>query len=191
MTYNTASGVPIPQGTDAFNPPAQFRDWADGDDAFNNALNVNLDSERTALAPPKLRDGILCWVRTTKTLWSYQGTTWVILAAPLQSGVVTPAANFTISPTTTQLYRSTDGIVTFAVYAARTTGTTIALNEALVTLPAGFRPDVTDSVVGGGYADGTGGPVAANIRVQPGGTVLYVGPTGKNIVLASVSYKAA
>ena len=116
MTYNTASGVPIPQGTDAFNPPAQFRDWADGDDIFNNLLNVNLDSERTALAPPKLRDGIFCWVRGTKTLWSYQGTTWAVIwssgtpfamaagsADILQSGTVVnfPAGRFTVPPIVT------------------------------------------------------------------------------------------
>ena len=83
MTYTTASGIQIPQGTDAFNPPAQFRDWADSEAEFDNFLNVNLDSERTALAAPQLRDGVFCWVRATQTLWCYQGTTWVILAAPL------------------------------------------------------------------------------------------------------------
>lgn len=79
--YTTASGIQVPQGPDSFSPTAQFKDWADGEAVFDNFLNVNLDSERTALSAPKLRDGVFCWVRATSTLWVYQGTTWRTNAA--------------------------------------------------------------------------------------------------------------
>lgn len=144
MTYTTASGVQIPQGPDAFNPPAQFRTWADGDDVFNNFLNVNLDSERTALAPPKLRDGVFCSVRTTKTLWVYQGTTWVIAGGPLQVGTFGSDGNGTVSGST--LVRDPFGWVDLTATTARTNSTTYATSLILGVLPVGFRP-VQDTVV--------------------------------------------
>lgn len=131
--YTTASGVPIPQGTDAFNPPAQFKAWGDAASITDNFYNVNLDSDRTSLAAPQLRDGIFCWVRGTKTLWSYQGSTWVKMIAPADTAVLTPAAGITI---VAQSLTKQNGMVTLNL---RCTGT-IFSGTLLTTLPVGFRP---------------------------------------------------
>ena len=76
MTYTTASGEVIPQGTDAFNPPAQFKTWADHGALWHNRIVVALDANRTALAAPELRDGIECYVTGTDITWLYEGSTW-------------------------------------------------------------------------------------------------------------------
>lgn len=137
MTYTTPSGVQIPQGTDAFNPPAQFKTWADGDDAFNNCLNVNLDSDRTALAAPTLRDGILCWVRSTKTLWSYQAGWTVVwsdsgwIPFPFASGW----SDFTPTSWGSVAYRKVGSRVTLRGVPTSSSGFLL-----IGTLPAGFRP---------------------------------------------------
>jgi hypothetical protein len=73
MTYTTGSGVPIPQGTDAFNPPAQFKDWGDKAATYENHVVVALDSERLALVAPVLRDGLRCYVSGTGIEWLYLG----------------------------------------------------------------------------------------------------------------------
>ena len=137
--YTTASGIQIPQGTDAFNPPAQFRDWADSEAEFDNFLNVNLDSERTALAAPQLRDGVFCWVRATQTLWCYQGTTWVSMFN--DTGWLTPALlsgwiNFG-APYRICQYRRINGIV---YVTGLLKGGATAASTPVLNLPAGFRP---------------------------------------------------
>ena len=131
--YNTASGVPIPQGTDAFSPATQFKGWADAEAVYDNFFNVNLDSDRTSLASPQLRDGVFCWVRGTQILWSYQGATWVKTLAPIETAVLTPASGITI---VAQSLTKQNGMVTLNL---RVTGT-IFSGTQLTTIPVGFRP---------------------------------------------------
>lgn len=76
MPYITASGVSIPQGTDAYTPPTQFKVWGDKAATYENRVVVALDSDRTALASPVLRDGLECYVTATGITWLYRGTVW-------------------------------------------------------------------------------------------------------------------
>jgi len=76
MTYTTASGEVIPQGPDAFNPPAQFKTWADHQAMWNSRVIVPLDANRTALASPELRDGVRCLVTGTGIEWLRVGGVW-------------------------------------------------------------------------------------------------------------------
>ncbi|WP_193510492.1 hypothetical protein [Cryobacterium sp. BB736] len=69
--YTTASGVPIPQGTDSFSPPTQFKNWADKADTYHWDVTVATDSERNALAAPVRRNGLRCYVTGTGILWVY------------------------------------------------------------------------------------------------------------------------
>lgn len=169
MTYTTASGVLIPQGPDAFNPAPQFREWADGDDVFNNLLNVNLDADRTTLAPPQLRDGILCWVRDTKTLWSYQAgwstvwsdTGWI--TPTLLNGWI-PFGGSYRGPA----YRRLGGVVYIK---GLIKGGTAAPGTVIFTLPSGFRPSTYDV-----YATWGNG----------GGNALEISPTG-NVVVGDIA----
>lgn len=76
MPRTDSSGVQTPVGTDAFNPIPQFTTWQDGNAAYNNFRVVDLDTDRTALAAPVLRDGLLVYVKATKLYWPYQGSAW-------------------------------------------------------------------------------------------------------------------
>lgn len=76
MPYITASGVQIPAASDAFNPNAQFTAWADKASTYDNVLVVAVDSDRTSLTAPELREGLLVYVKATEILWSYDGADW-------------------------------------------------------------------------------------------------------------------
>jgi len=142
MPYITQSGVSIPQGPDAFTPAAQYKGWADAEAVYDNFFNVALDSDRTSLAAPQLRDGIFCWVRATQTLWSYQGTSWVNMLN--DTGWATPTlqnswVNFG-APYRNCAYRRINGIV--YVEGLLKSGTATA-NTVVFNLPAGFRPSAS------------------------------------------------
>lgn len=95
--YTTVAGEQIPQGPDAFNPPAQFKTWADHAALWHNRIVVALDANRTALAAPELRDGLECYVTGTDVTWLYEGSSWRSLSNPFSqaAGKVAAAANTT------------------------------------------------------------------------------------------------
>lgn len=137
--YTTASGAPIPTGTDAFNPTAQFKAWADWTAKYENRVIVNLDTDRTALATPVLRDGLECYVTATDKVWLYEGTTW--RATSDDTGWISPTLtggwiNFGVPYRNCQ-YRRINGVVyvTGLIKGGTTAASTVVLN-----LPAGFRP---------------------------------------------------
>lgn len=116
MTYTTASGVVIPQGTDAFNPPAQYKTWADKAATYEYFTSVQLDSDRTALAAPEKRDGLYCYVRATKILWVYDGawkpweSDW-ISATP----IVTAQSGSFVSVTATLRWKYSAGAAVYLI----------------------------------------------------------------------------
>lgn len=181
--YITASGVSIPQGPDAFTPPTQFKGWGDAEASYDNFLNVNLDSDRTSLAPPILRDGIFCWVRGSQTLWAYQSSTWVKMIAPAETAVLTPAAGITI---VSQSLTKQNGLVTLDL---RVTGT-IFSGTLLTTLPVGFRPAA--AWLAGAAAVIGSTPYAAATQIGTDGTIYGYTPSSGSFAFGiSCSYLPA
>lgn len=84
MTYLTASGVPIPQGTDAFSPPAQFKDWGDKSATYENHVIVATVADRNALATPVLRPGLLVHVLADSSTYLYLNSSagWWLWSKP-------------------------------------------------------------------------------------------------------------
>lgn len=74
--YTTVSGVPIPQGTDSFNPPAQLRDWGDKAGTYENRVIVATDAEKQAITAPVLRKGLLVLVASDVSQWLWDGARW-------------------------------------------------------------------------------------------------------------------
>lgn len=82
MTYITASGEAIPQGPDAFNPPTQFKTWADAAANWHFYTSRPTVSDRNDIAAPELREGLLCYVEADQLIYVWDGSAWVLAAIP-------------------------------------------------------------------------------------------------------------
>jgi hypothetical protein len=176
--YTTASGVPIPQGTDAFNPPTQFKEWGDKEATYENRVVVAVDSDRTALAAPVLRDGLECYVTGTGIVWQYRGTVW----KPWESDWVafTPtlsaASGGFVSASASMRYKWVAGGIQFWFTASMPSAGTAAGN-LFATWPV---PSLRDVNVVGSEIASTGW--ATQLRINGAGPAIIFKYDGSTII---------
>jgi hypothetical protein len=165
MVYTTASGTQIPQGTDAFNPPAQFRTWADHDSLFEYFMVVALDTDRTSITTPELRDGLRCYVQATNILWLYEDATWKNMSFRHTEYTATSAS--VVSATTS----SVGTLVIDTTSGNDTTMATISTNTLTIAENGFYSIDIDCSIpvapTGVYFAQvlGTVGTVFTNVKV--------------------------
>jgi hypothetical protein len=183
--YTTASGVPVPQGTDAFSPATQFKNWADKAATYENRVVVALDSDRLALATPVLRDGLECYVTGTQIIWLYEGTTWVNVSPPVDTGwtALTLVSSWTN-------YGSGYGVARCRRIGSRVQvaglikGGTGTIGTLITTLPTGFRPSSNEM-----YTIHNGSNGIKSAQVSTDGTIAIAqAVTNSELSLANITF---
>lgn len=143
MTYESDSGTPSPEGTDAFAPTAQLKDLVDAESQWNYVIGKADATARNAMSAPELRDNILVSQESDDSLWlctDASGPTWVRVYAPhnrqldttnstidsfMQSGIgkITGSATTTITETVTfPVAFSAQPVVVMSYMGSRTAG---------------------------------------------------------------------
>jgi hypothetical protein len=107
MVYTSPSGIPVPQGTDAFNPNVQLKAMADAVDAYNWVYTVADEAARIALIAPVLRDGLMVSQLSDNTVWVYTNPGWLKLTPGMTAIVPTSVAGSGVT-------LASDGRVSFA-----------------------------------------------------------------------------
>lgn len=182
MVYTSISGVQVPDATDGFNPPAQFKTWVDKASEYDYYLPVADLTERNALAAPELREGLLVAVKSENALYYYTGAGWseVWQDSNQTVNISNFGANWTAG-TGAQVPRIVRQGNICNLYGAVTFGTGASTNNIL-TIPLALQPTtgglrfIGTSVAGNG-AQGV-------LRLDSG--VLQFGHNTANLVVTNV-----
>lgn len=183
----TSKGITTIPNTAAMAGPEQMTQIATDVDA---RLPASVAKVTDLAALPNKWPGRLQTVDEDGVTYVYTGTAngWQALAAPIQSGTITPTANMVVDSRSYLKRRGKQ--VTMLLAISRTNGP-ITSQMQLATIPAAFRPVTGVIATTGVYTTGNF-PGVAGVYISPDGTVAtngYSTTQSATIIVVIVSYE--
>jgi hypothetical protein len=183
----TSKGITTIPNTAAMAGPAQMTQIATDVDA---RLPASVAKATDLSTLPDKWPGRLQTVDEDGVTYVYTGSTngWQALAAPVQSGTITPATNVVVDSRSYLKRRGKQ--VTMLLAVGRTSGV-FSTNQDLATIPAAFRPVTGTIGVMGVYTTGAA-PGTCSVYVRTDGGIAIAGYStvnGATSMVVVVSYE--